>query len=54
LLQGNSFITATADFAGQMKPLVPDLTVEKLDTGHWIMLECPAQTNTLIEKFLEQ
>jgi pimeloyl-ACP methyl ester carboxylesterase len=54
LLQGNNFITATADFAELMKPLVLDLTVEKLDAGHWIMLERPAETNALMKKFLEQ
>jgi soluble epoxide hydrolase/lipid-phosphate phosphatase len=36
-----------------MKPLVPNLRVEDLDTGHWIMLEKPDEVNKILEDFIE-
>jgi len=34
-----------------MKPFVPNLVSEKVDSGHWIMLENPEETNSRLEKF---
>ena len=38
--------------AGQ-KPYVPDLTIDRVDTGHWCMLEKPDETWAIIDKFIE-
>jgi hypothetical protein len=34
-----------------MKPVVPSLKVEQLDTGHWMMLEEPDETNRILKEF---
>jgi len=36
-----------------MKPVVPNLTVENIDAGHWIQLEKPAVLNEILTKFLK-
>jgi pimeloyl-ACP methyl ester carboxylesterase len=54
LFQGKNFITATADFPGQMKTSVPNLRVKTLDADHWIMLERAEETNAAIEEFLKE
>jgi len=53
LISSTSFITVSGDFASQMKPNVPDLTVESLDCGHWIQLEKADEVNGILEKFFE-
>jgi len=52
LIVGNNFITATSDFPAQMKGSCEDLTVERLDAGHWIMMEKAGEVNELLEKFI--
>ncbi|KAG0649252.1 Cytosolic epoxide hydrolase 2 [Hyphodiscus hymeniophilus] len=52
LISSSNFITATADFPNQMKSLVPNLVCEKLDCGHWVMLEKTDETNELMAAFL--
>ena len=53
LISSANFITVSGDFPSQMKPNVPDLTVEKLECGHWIQLEKADEINGILEKFLE-
>jgi pimeloyl-ACP methyl ester carboxylesterase len=53
LISSANFITVSGDFASQMKPNVPDLTVENLDCGHWIQLEKADEANRILEKFFE-
>ena len=35
------------------KPFVQDLTFERVDTGHWCMLEKPIETWALVDKFIK-
>lgn len=37
-----------------MKAYAPDLTVEKFDAGHWIMLEKKDEVNEALERFFEK
>lgn len=53
-LESTNFITATAAFADQMKAMVPNLSVKKLDCSHWIMLEKADETNAFLEQFFEE
>jgi soluble epoxide hydrolase / lipid-phosphate phosphatase len=48
------FITTTIDFPEQMRPLVPDLKVEKVDGGHWLQLEKADEVNKTLERFIEE
>jgi len=34
------------------RPYLKDLTVEKVDAGHWLMMEKPEEWNRVVEKFL--
>lgn len=52
LITSTNFISLVARFDEQMKPVVPDLTVEKIDAGHWIMIQKPDEVNGALEKFL--
>ncbi|OKL62631.1 hypothetical protein UA08_01902 [Talaromyces atroroseus] len=47
-------ITVTANFPEQMRPLVPDLKVEKVNGGHWLQLEKADEVNKIMEKFMEE
>lgn len=51
LITSSNFISQASDFPAQMKPVVPNLKVEKQNTGHWIMLEEPDETNRILEEF---
>jgi len=53
LFTGHNFISASADFPKQMKPFVPNLRVENLDTGHWMTLEKPDEVNNVLKEFIE-
>ena len=53
LLNGENFITGTADFPNQMKAFAPRLHVKNMDAGHWIMLERAQETNAALEEFFE-
>ncbi|KAK0118184.1 hypothetical protein ONS95_012489 [Cadophora gregata] len=53
LITTTNFISASADFANQMKPYAPKLEVEKLESGHWVMLERKDEVNELLGKFAE-
>ncbi|KAG4420888.1 hypothetical protein IFR04_005972 [Cadophora malorum] len=54
LINTTNFISATADFANQMKPYAPKLEVEKLESGHWVMLEKRDEVNGLLRAFAEK
>ena len=38
---------------GGMQPYVKDLKVVEFETGHWVQLEMPMETNKAIKDFLE-
>jgi len=35
-----------------MRPVVPNLTVENVDSGHWIQIEKPDVVNDILDRFL--
>ncbi len=37
-----------------MRPLVPELKVEKVNGGHWLQLEKADEVNEILEKFEEE
>lgn len=51
LINSSNFITKTADFPSQMKPLVPNLKNEFTNCGHWIQLEQPDAVNKMLQEF---
>lgn len=36
-----------------MQALIPDLTVKKVASGHWVQLEKAAEVNTILEEFIK-
>lgn len=54
MISSDFYLSKSADMVGQMKSFVPDLTVKNVDSGHWIMLEKPNETNSLLEEFFEK
>lgn len=54
MITSDNYISKAADMAGQMKPFAPDLTVKHVEAGHWIMLEKPDETNSILEEFFEK
>ncbi|KAL2061843.1 hypothetical protein VTL71DRAFT_7221 [Oculimacula yallundae] len=54
LINTTNFISATADFANQMKPYAPKLEIEHLESGHWVMLERKDEVNQILENFVEK
>ena len=54
LINTTNFISATADFANQMKPYAPKLEVEQVDSGHWVMLERKDEVNEILGEFVEK
>jgi hypothetical protein len=53
LITTDNIISAMADFPTQMKGMVRDLRVEKLEGGHWIMLERREEMNRILGEFVE-
>jgi soluble epoxide hydrolase/lipid-phosphate phosphatase len=37
-----------------MQALIPNLTVKKVASGHWVQLEKAAEVNTILEEFVKQ
>ncbi|KAH7314146.1 Alpha/Beta hydrolase protein [Rhexocercosporidium sp. MPI-PUGE-AT-0058] len=54
LINTTNFISATADFASQMKPYAPKLEIEQLNSGHWVMLERKDEVNEMLGRFVEK
>lgn len=54
LITSTNFITVTANFPEQMRPLVPDLEVEKVVGGHWLQLEKADEVNKILDKFVAE
>jgi soluble epoxide hydrolase/lipid-phosphate phosphatase len=50
----DNVITVTANFAEQMRPLVPDLKVERVSGGHWLQLEKADEVNKILDEFMEE
>lgn len=48
------FITVTVDYAERMKAFVPDLTVVKMNGGHWLQLEKADEVNKIMEEFINK
>ncbi|KLO92340.1 hypothetical protein CEK26_002719 [Fusarium fujikuroi] len=52
LIASTNVITAAMNIPEQMRPFVPDLTVEQLTGGHWLQLEKPDEVNEILDKFV--
>ena len=53
LIVSSNFITTTMNFPEQMRPVVADLTVEKVNGGHWLHLERADEVNTMLANFVD-
>ncbi|KAF5648010.1 epoxide hydrolase [Fusarium sp. NRRL 52700] len=54
LIASTNIITTAMNIPEQMRPFVPDLTVEKVAGGHWIQLEKPDEVNEILDKFVSK
>ncbi|KAF5704851.1 epoxide hydrolase [Fusarium globosum] len=52
LIASTNVITAAMNIPEQMRPFVPDLTVEQITGGHWLQLEKPDEVNEILDKFV--
>ncbi|KAF5602508.1 epoxide hydrolase [Fusarium pseudocircinatum] len=52
LIASTNVITAAMNIPEQMRPFVPDLTVEQVSGGHWLQLEKPDEVNDILDKFV--
>ncbi|KAF5560454.1 epoxide hydrolase [Fusarium phyllophilum] len=52
LIASTNVITAAMNIPEQMRPFVPDLTVEQVAGGHWLQLEKPDEVNEILDKFV--
>ena len=44
--------TTTTGFAEPMRALCPNLTEERLDCGHWMAQEKPAELNAILQRWM--
>ncbi|CZT00651.1 related to epoxide hydrolase [Rhynchosporium graminicola] len=54
LINTTNFISATADFANQMKPYALKLEIEQIESGHWVMLERKDEVNQILGNFVDK
>ncbi|KAF5243585.1 hypothetical protein FANTH_8164 [Fusarium anthophilum] len=52
LIASTNVITAAMNIPEQMRPFVPDLTVEQVAGGHWLQLEKPDEVNEILDEFV--
>jgi soluble epoxide hydrolase / lipid-phosphate phosphatase len=55
LLASTGYVmTVAVNYPEQMRPLVPDLRVERVTGGHWLQLERADEVNRILEGFVEE